>query len=465
VANPFTAWRSRVTVFAGITSIILFLCFLGACGGSQHTTVVPPPTPPSVPPPAPSDSPTAASSFGFQCGLEVGACGGANGTIAWPTAQAKPGLLRLHDAGTYWSLLEPGSGQYDWTTLDNWLDTIAAHEPIDVSQVFIWVPCWDASTCSAPPVTPTGTNAPPSDLTASGSPSFNAFVTQFVQHCSPNNNCAKNIIKYYEMWNEWDLQFHWTGTPLQLYQMLAPAVTIIRNNVPNAVILTPSATTPTGLTAWLELENSGGKLSDWVDWHSYLSGSNPAVTNTPEYEWQNRALNLVNAQHAVPGWQSVPWANTETNFIGESGDLPYTCPPTEYTPDDCTGQIVRWQLLHASAGASSLVWYKWNITIGSNSQYETAYYYMMQYILGGKFTALCSSVTDNSGDDIWSCPFTESNGTTAAFVWAITPVEGNSTSYLVPSLYLDYKDLSGNTTTTSGGSSITIGPEPIMLEQ
>ena len=123
--------------------------------------------------------------------------------------------------------------------------------------------------------------------------------------------------------------------------------------------------------------------------------------------------------------------------------------------------IVRWQLLHASNGAVSVDWYKWNESIGLNSQYETAYYYMMQYLVGGKFAAPCS-FTPGGGSSTWTCNFTEAKGTTALWVW--TPNEAGTT-FTVPSGYIDYVDLSGNSTPVTAGSSITIGVLPIMLEQ
>lgn len=410
---------------------------------------------------APSTGSLAASNFGFQCGLASGDC--PNET--WPSTPAQPGLFRMHDVGTAWGSLSTGSGTYDWSTLDAWLDVIAQHQPLDVIQVFSWVPCWDApSPCEAPPVAPNGTNGPPKDLTAGGSASFNDFVTRFVQHCSPAGNCVKDFVKYYEMWNEWDavqngVQFRWGGTMNQLYQMLAPAVSIIRTNISGAVILTPSSfaggkllgPVPTDLQSWLNLETTNGRLSDWVVWHDYPTG------NTPEMEWTSgSAIKFLSAQTSLSAWTSTPWADTETNFDPTT----YACPST-FNANDCIGQIVRWQLLHASNGAMSLDWYKWNQTIGANSQYQAAYYYMMQYMVGGKFPGPCASVA-GATVETWTCNFAEVNGTTALWVW--TPNE-SGTSFTVPSGYIDYVDLTGAQTSVTSGQSITIGTMPFMLEQ
>jgi hypothetical protein len=401
--------------------------------------------------------------FGFQCGLALTNCGGPRGTIVWPQTQAQPKSLRLHDAGTSWSDLNTGLGTYDWSALDNWLDTIAKQKPLHVIQVFSWVPCWDAPTCEATSVAPTGTNAPPDDLTTSGSRAFNDFVTQFVQHCSPNGNCvgncppgkacvSTNLIQYYEMWNEWNTQIRWSGTINQLYQMLAPAVPIIRANVKKAVIFTPSTTSgaATNFQAWLNLETTNGRISDWVVWHDYLSG------NTPEDEWSQHGSLYLSDVVSLPAWKNTPWADTETNFSTQT----YACPST-FGAQDCAGQIVRWQLLHASNGAVNLNWYKWNQTIGTNSLDQTVYHNMMQYLMGGKFNGPCSFKTAGAATT-WTCNFTQTGAKAALWVW--TPSEAG-TSFVVPSGYVDYLDLNGAKTTVAAGSSITIGTMPIMLEK
>jgi hypothetical protein len=420
----------------------------------------------------------------MQCGIgDTADCGNANATlVVWPSTQAQPGTLRLHDTGTQWANIDGGAGVYQWNNLDAWLDAIAAHQPLDVIEVFTWVPCWDipsGAICSSPPTSPVGTNVPPADLTSSGSPSFNTFVTAFTQHCNSNNKCVKDYIKYYEMWNEWDLQYHWTGTMAQVYQMVAPAAAIIKQNVSGAFILTPSATpdSDTGigyqadLQNWLNYETQHGRISDWIAWHSYLTSqqNNQTQIVTPENEWGNYNVNFLSAQASSPGWTTTPWANTETNYNGSPPPgLNYTCPsssspnpPVTYSAEDCAGMIARWQLLHASNGAVSLDWYKWNETIGSNTQYETVYYNLMQYLAGGTFNGPCQFTAAN-GATTWTCSFTEEDGTQALWVW--TPNEAG-TSFTVPGGYVDYLDLQGNTNPVTAGQSITIGVQPFLLEQ
>jgi hypothetical protein len=257
----------------------------------------------------------------------------------------------------------------------------------------------------------------------------------------------------------------------QVYQMVAPAVPIIKQNVTNAVILTPSTSkgAPTyqcDLLNWLNYETANGVISDWIDWHVYLT-LNSTTDNIPEVQWATYNQNYLAVQQGqsvsgcssgttAPGWANTPWANTETNFSNGEAAAPYTCSPL-YDAQDCTGQIIRWQILHDSNGASSLDWYKWNQTIGTNPLYDPAYTWMMQKFTSGKFTGAASA----SGA-VWSAPFTEADGTSAMLVWTTSEA---GASYSVPAGFSTVQDLTGNVTSTTTGASISLTTEPMLLEQ
>jgi hypothetical protein len=89
-----------------------------------------------------------------------------------------------------------------WDDLDTWLDLIAQRQPTVVMYTFGLVPCWISTAGCDGKGWGSGHNyspSPPSDLTSSGSPSFNSFVEALVQHCSPAGHCVKDYIKYCEM--------------------------------------------------------------------------------------------------------------------------------------------------------------------------------------------------------------------------------------------------------------------------
>ena len=325
----------------------------------------------------------------------------------WITTKAQPGTVRLWQAGTEWAFLDTeGGGNYDWSNLDTWLDEIAEHQR-SVIYTFGLTPCWISSTNCDHQGWGNGHNftpSPPSDLTPSGSPAFTAFVTALVQHCSPAGNCVKDHIKYWEMWNEANLTEYWTGTATQLYEMFAPVIPIIRNSVPGAIVSTPPVCGgETGwMASWMTLENTYGRLSDYYGMHVYLRDYTPEV----RMEMVQHMLDTKNAN----GWATTPWMNTETGFnIGT-----FTC-STQYTPEDCRGQLVRWHILQYAnqadgGGAYQVGWFNWKSF--SSGGYDSTYYTMMQWLSGASFTASCT----NQGT-VWSCPLTEASGNKALIVW------------------------------------------------
>jgi hypothetical protein len=380
------------------------------------------------------------SSFGFECGpLLPTNC--PNET--WPATIAQPGMIRLWDSQVQWHLLNPAPGKYRWTVLDAYLDAIAVHQPRDVMYTFGYTPCWDTKgACEGPR---RGSIYPPSDLTTSGSSSFNTFVAALIEHCSSAGHCVKDYIKYWEMWNEANAPQFWGGTIAQLYELMAPAIAIVRNKLPGAVILTPAVNRADvdWMRGWLNEENTKGRLSDIFSIHLYLQDV------TPEKRF-NRIKQMVELKNETSGWSNAPWMNTETNFDART----FAC-GSSYTPEECIGQLVRWHLLHYAYGAQNVNWFFFNTTIGRNTDYSNAYHAMMDWLVGGHFTAECSA----SGS-VYTCPFVEGNGHHAMLVWNAS---GNS-SYIPASPYSDYKDLSGGTTTMRRGQPVSIGVKPIMLE-
>jgi hypothetical protein len=390
-------------------------------------------------------NPIQPTNFGFQC-----ANGSSCGTPAgWISSTSQPGTVRLWNAGTTWDMLETTLGTYNWTSLDSWLDMVAKHQPTAVMYTLGKVPCWITSVVCA--AGQTWSPALPADLTSNGSPVFDAFVTALVEHCSPAGNCVSTYIKYWEMWNEANLTGFWTGTQTQLYDMMKPAVAIVRAHIPGAIVSTPPVCggNATWMSSWLSLENSKGKLSDYYGFHVYLRDGTPETRI-------DIVSKMVNAKNAA-GWTTTPFMNTETNFINTT----FLC-STQYTAADCRGQLVRWHVLQyayqgGAGGAFHVGWFSWpSITTGG---YDTYYYTMMKWLTGSTFTASCSS----SGT-VWTCPLTESNGATALIVWNSA---GNS-QYIPATQYLNYRNFNGTyggaLQTIRAGQSTTIGVIPIMFQ-
>lgn len=445
----------------------------------------------------PASGSIASTGFGFQCSMSSNACGP---NASWPVSVAEPNLLRLWDCGTgtlgqgcRWPDIEfTAPGVYTWTYLDTWLDSIAAQEAADpwgknslqVIYTFGFVSCQEIAACVSGGLSactpaayqlpnPKGCTMPPDDFTSSlsGSPSFNNFVTALVQHCSPNGNCVKDLIKNYEMWNEPNNPYFWHDTTstgeLEVYQMVYPATQIIRANVPNAVIMTMASTAVPSYTAqWLAYESQYGVggcsqagaegCSDVVAWHQYLNNDQTEVI--PEDSGNLQTFTSL-ASTAVAA--NKPWRVTETGW--QAYDPPYACNgngTSNFSSSDCIGQMVRWQLLVLSSGGQGLDWYTWDVNIGSQPQYAIAWASMMNYLVGGTFSAPCAVGSDGS---TWTCPFTEADGTKAQWVW--TTNEGGD-NYTVPTGYVDYVDLAGDPAApVSAGGAAAISVSPLLFEQ
>jgi hypothetical protein len=359
----------------------------------------------------------------------------------------------LWDSQVEWAALNTANGTYNFTTLDNYLYAIASDSSFkQVIYTFGWVPCWDVpggvngSECTQPGQK--RTSYPPGDLgtgncgiNGTGSCTFDTFVQKLTTYCAPPTQqfpsgvCFANVVKYYELWNEANATFFWNGTPSQLYNLVSPAVTIIKSDVAGAKFLTPFITPNGGenwmATYWLREEVSNGILSNFYNFHVYLD------IYTPETRWEdvvqqitsNGGHGLLYPNYNTAGWTALPWLISETNFI-PTGPSAFTCDST-FSQADCTGQVVRWQATLNSNGAVNLSWYYWNTTIGSrgtaNHPYATAYYWIMQYMVGGSFSQACTNISSLA---TWTCPFKEAGGRRALFVWTTSENNANYTGPL-----------------------------------
>jgi hypothetical protein len=385
-----------------------------------------------------TQSAISASSFGFQCGTgKPTNCP----NFTWPDTIAQPGMIRLWDSQVQWHLLNRAPGVYRWNNLDGYLDAIAAHQPRDAMYVFGYTPCWATKQdCERA----WGSRFPPDDLTANGSESFNSFVLALVTHCSAAGHCVKDYIKYWEMWNEANAPRRWGGSVAQLYQLMAPAIATIRSKIPGAVVLTPPVNhgDTDWMREWLAQENTNGRLSDIYSLHIYLQNGTPETRFEPIQQ-------MLSLKNNTAGWANTPWVDSETAFDATN----FNC-NGKFSPDDCLGQLVRWHLLQFAAGARHVSWFYFNTTIGHDENYSAAYHEMMQWLIGGHFTAACSA----SGN-VYTCPFVAANGHHVLFAWN----PNGDSSYTPGSQYVDYKTLSGSKNPISG-KSVTVGVKPILLE-
>jgi hypothetical protein len=409
-----------------------------------------------------STNPIQPADFGFACNFEhPGTCVGAK----WITSHSQPGTIRLHDSSTTWHKLSPRPNTYNWNNLDHWLDAIAAHQPRAVLFTFNRVPCWNSSEArqacwsrSSP-----GSPFPPVDLTADGSPSFNAFVDGLTKHCSPAGNCVKDYFKYFEMWNEPNARRYWSGTVEQLYDMVRPAVAIIRANVPGALISTPAAfkvENPDWMDQWLQQENKRGRISDIYGFHASINLGTvwDPQEYTPETRFPEIVIPMVVKKNNA-GWITTPWINTETDFLSGGPYMPTACPLNQgATNAICDAYLARWFVLQFAYGAQNIDWY-WFSSIGDQ---DAAYGQLMHWLVGSHFTGPCT----NSGA-VYECRLVQASHRNALIVWhadtACSAESCQSTPYKVQGQFRTSTTLNGITSELPASRIVEISAKPILL--
>jgi hypothetical protein len=350
--------------------------------------------------------------------------------------------IRLWDTFTYWALLEPSRGTYDWPALDRWL--VLAHlHGADVLYTFGVTPTWASSNSTGKCDYNPGGCYPPQNMQ-----DWDDFVRALATH-------AAGRIKYWELWNEANQHEYWSGGIPALVTMAQHASTIIKSIDPSAKVFTPSGVggatdTSTFLDKFLAAD--GGQYVDGVAFHGYVN----SIPSAPEDV--NRIVDAVRGVMAKYGLGGQPLWDTESSW-GPANHLP--------NEDDQVGFVARHYILQWSKGVQRDYWYAWNDTnygtlwdIGTHKirRPGVAYQELDSWLSGAEMTTLCAM----SPDSTWTCGFTLRDGVQAQVVWN-SSVSASSTLQFRPAPnYVSYKSLDGSTTQISEGS-IRIGYKPLLL--
>jgi hypothetical protein len=479
--------------------LLLALAALVACGGGSSTST------PQLPPPDTTHNICSTSAFtgnpagGAQpntfFGMHIHSA--APGT-PWPGSvvpSVQFGGLRLWDSGTGWAEINTSAGVCDFRHMDAWLTEAQANNA-DVLYDLARTPTWASSGpndngCNYADISGgPGQCHPPNDLNDDGSGSDDiwiGWVTSVVSH-------YKGKIKYYEIWNEWNISGFWVGTPQQLVRMTQDAYCIIEGPPagsscnsqstftngtaldPSAQIVTPSSvgggTSQTSLAAaaknmniFLNQSQAGGagprNFVDVIGFHCYVS-----TQTLGDYPIPENVIAVNNNVAAVSGVQGKPLFCTE----GGWGDVPvegFTDPGLQ------AAFLARYYLLQNSTRVDRVYWYAWDTTATDVALWSTtdttpaaiAYGEVYKWTSGATQTSPCSP-----NGTLYTCTFTRSNGYTALAVWdsntdpsCYTNGTPTCSSFAIPSQYKLYRDLSGNETGVPG-STIPISAKPILME-
>jgi Glycosyl hydrolases family 39/Cep192 domain 4 len=362
-------------------------------------------------------------------------------SMPWP--EVGLGGIRLWDTHTSWSWLNPSRGVYDWSLLDQWLALAESHD-VDVLYTFGVTPGWASAqptqTCTYHP----GACSPPADLR-----DWEEFVRALVVH-------ANGRIKYWELWNEPNLDEFWSGDIQTLLRMTQRAYAVIKSVDPNAMVLTPAPTaSPSNFATWLTsyFAAGGGDYADIVAFHGYL----PYTVADPEY--LKDVVDSINDAMSRNGQTGKPTWNTEASW-GKADRLPDLDAQAAY--------VARAYILQWSLGVQRFYWYAWNNPLWGTLWDEStgdvlkpgiAFGETYKWLVGATLTSPCSVASDST----WTCSLSRPGGYDAEIIWNAATTAPATRPFVVDQRFAQYRDLDGNITPISR-FTVPIGSKPILLE-
>ncbi len=258
------------------------------------------------------------------------------------------GSLRLWDAGVTWRNIETSRGVYNWSRLDSLVSAAQAHH-VEVTLVLAMTPSFYASAQSLPP----------RDL--------NTYA-RFVRAAMSRYRDFKGQrgIAAYQVWNEGNISYFWTGTPDQLAQMTT-IVDQVRDQVdPAATVVAPSfAVRLPYQRVWMR-RYQRTQVDGHPVWDDYDAN---ALSLYPKPRYRHRpggpedAMRLLShARHrlhriGVP-WSKKIWA-TEINYGVTGGGLADNAarPISERRQ---VANVLRTYLLGAANGLTRVFWYRYD---------------------------------------------------------------------------------------------------------
>ncbi len=258
---------------------------------------------------------------------------------AWPKLGQK--VIRLHDTGTHWCNLEPQRDVWNFDRMDYIVNHVRTKDP--QTQMIYTMGQTPAHSSSQPGATSlyctsSGESAPPADMQR-----WTQYVTQVGQR-------YKGKIKYWEIWNEWDIPQVYSGDVAKMVEMTRIAREVLKGIDANNVILAPSITARLG-TQYLErfLKAGGGQHVDIINLHTYEPGSPERMLGSVA---NVRSIMAANGVSAKPLW------DTEGGFGCDPLTQPGCVNASTLGAADLANPLRGLLLLWAS-GVSNFNYYHW----------------------------------------------------------------------------------------------------------
>src|SRR5215469_8237579 len=142
-----------------------------------------------------------------------------------------------------WGRIEKSRGVFDFTLFDGYVAAAQQHGLVDSATntanmaitLAAGTPPWAASSCSPG----SSCTVPPDNIVY-----WTEFIIAMIQHY---NGKTQPHIKYYELWNEFNVQLWWTAKDSDLVALAQAAYPIVHRD-PYSMLLTPSVAGPVAVT-------------------------------------------------------------------------------------------------------------------------------------------------------------------------------------------------------------------------
>lgn len=368
----------------------------------------------------------------------------------WPNLPF--GSLRMWDAQTLWGILEFEKGVWDFTNADYFVEN-SRKRGIEPIFTLGQTPRWAA--------------ARPDDEGAgwyNDGPSEPADMEDWRNYIRTLATRYKGKIKYYEIWNEADLEMFYTGTVDKMVELAREARTVLKSIDPDIVIVGPSVVA--GSEDWLDefFAKGGGQYIDAIAVHLY--------SDTPE-KFLISALNKFKQVRNKYNLNNLPIWNTETGWCIDNPnsffDTQYVYMCTNGTVegvlnvDQGAAFVVRSYLLARANGVSRFYWYAWDdqvfgLTESDRKTYKKpafALHELEKWLVGKRLNGC-----DEDSQGTWTCKIEHRNtGVRTYAIW-------NPTLEVTHSVPDDWnvnskRDLNGKISLV--GDSVKVGFSPILL--
>ncbi len=380
--------------------------------------------------------------------------------------------------------IEQSKGNFSFQPFDSYMANVKKNGLVDAVTntadmaltLSAGTPNWavaDQGTCSPGANGTVLCTAPPDNIQ-----DWKDFLNALVQHY---NGTTQPHIRYYELWNEFNVALWWTGTDAQMVALAQAAYPIIHQD-PYSMLLTPSVAGPVGTASpnsgvtWMTryLHAGGSQYADGGAFHGYIAaqnGVNPFPM--PEDDSTTGCTAFVSCYGSIVtkatqmravfdqnGLAGKPMFQTE----GSWGNQTVTDADTQ------VAWVARYNLLQAGLRSTlnlqMAAWFAWappsfgwgDLQDASNNPTPAGFAYdaIYHWVVGATIDAPCSGAPNGT----WTCTLSRPGGYVAQAVWNTK----GSLSYTPSAGYSQVRDLTGKTVPIPPGGSVTIGAKPVLVE-